>query len=89
MLVVIATPAWSQTPVGTSQTYVGVTPPTVGAVDPAVGQAAQTPPPAVRGDLAFTGADIMQLVAIAAFVMSAGAFTVRVTSSRRLIPGRA
>lgn len=66
-------PAWSQT-------YVGVTPPTV-----APEQIVQTPTtqaPASSGGIAFTGADIAELVAIAAFGISAGMVTVRMGRAR-------
>jgi hypothetical protein len=72
----IATPAWSQT-------YVGVPPPKVGVSDPGAPVAAlrvDAPVSAPRSaGLAVTGADVLELVAIAAFGMSAGALTVRVT----------
>ena len=68
----MATPAFSQT-------YTGVTTPTV--ADTSFRQA----PPAttaVRGDLAVTGGDILELVAIAAFGISAGAVGVRMSRTR-------
>ena len=69
----MATPAWSQT-------YVGVTPPTVAADN----ARRQTPPPstAVLGDLAVTGADILEMVAIGAFGISAGAVGMRMSRAR-------
>jgi hypothetical protein len=69
----VATPAWSQT-------YVGVTPPVVAADN----ASRQTPPPptAVLGDLAVTGSDILELVAIGAFGISAGALGLRVSRAR-------
>lgn len=69
----MATPAWSQT-------YVGVTPPTVAADN----AARQTPPTtvAVRGNLAVTGADVLEMVAIGAFGISAGALGVRASRAR-------
>lgn len=68
----MTTPAWSQT-------YVGVTPPTV-----ADNSVRQTPPTttAVRNDLAVTGSDILELIAIGAFGVAAGAFGMRVSRAR-------
>ena len=68
----MATPAFSQT-------YTGVTPPAVAdnsARQPSVS------PPAVRGDLAVTGADIFEMVAIGAFGISAGAVGMRMSRAR-------
>ena len=62
-----------------SQTYTGVTPPAVAdnsAPQPSVA------PPAVRGDLAVTGADILEMVAIGAFGVSAGALGLRISRAR-------
>jgi hypothetical protein len=69
----VATPAWSQT-------YVGVTPPVVAADN----ASRQTPPPstAVGGDLAVTGGDILELIAIGALGVSAGALGLRVSRPR-------
>lgn len=69
-----ATPAWSQT-------YVGVTPPTV-AADQAVRPDVASPAPAPRSDVAVTGADIAELVAIGAFGVSAGALGTRLARRR-------
>lgn len=68
----MATPAFSQT-------YTGVTTPTV-----ADNSARQAPPTtvAVRGDLAVTGADILELVAIGALGVSAGAVGMRMSRAR-------
>lgn len=69
----MAAPAWSQT-------YVGVTPPAVAAE-----QLVQTPTtqaPTSSGGIAFTGADIAEMVAIAAFGISAGMVTVRMGRER-------
>jgi hypothetical protein len=68
----VATPAWSQT-------YVGVTPPTVAADN---NVRTTVPAPAVRGDLAVTGADILEMMAIGAFGISAGALGMRVSRAR-------
>lgn len=70
----MAAPAWSQT-------YVGVPPPIVKS-DQAVRSEAPPPAPAARGGLAFTGADIAELVAIGAFGASAGALSVRLGRKR-------
>lgn len=70
----LATPAWSQT-------YVGVTPPTV-AADTKVLSDVASPAPTPRSDIAFTGADIAELVAIGAFGVSAGALGTRVARRR-------
>lgn len=69
-----ATPAWSQT-------YVGVTPPTV-AADTKVLPDVARPVPSPRSDIAVTGADIAELVAIGAFGVSAGALGARVGRKR-------
>ena len=69
-----ATPAWSQT-------YVGVTPPTV-AADTAVLPNVARPAPTPRSDIAVTGADIAELVAIGAFGVSAGALSARLARKR-------
>jgi hypothetical protein len=68
----VATPAFSQT-------YTGVTTPTV-----ADASFRQTPPAttAVLGDLAVTGGDILELVAIGAFGVSAGAVGMRMSRTR-------
>lgn len=68
-----AAPAWSQT-------YVGVTPPAV-AADSAVRPDVASPP-IPRSDVAVTGADIAELVAIGAFAVSAGALGARVGRKR-------
>ena len=62
-----------------SQTYTGVTTPTVADTS-----FRQTPPTtaAVRGDLAVTGADILELIAIGALGVSAGALGLRVSRAR-------
>jgi hypothetical protein len=69
----LATPAWSQT-------YTGVTPPTVAADT----VSRQVPPTTVAalGDLAVTGADILELVAIGALGVSAGAVGMRMSRAR-------
>lgn len=69
----MAAPAWSQT-------YVGVTPPAV--APERVVQTPTTQAPASPDRIAFTGADIAELVAIAAFGISAGMVTVRVGRER-------
>ena len=68
----MATPAFSQT-------YTGVTTPAVG--DNSARQPAVTAP-AARGDLAVTGADILEMVAIGAFGISAGAVGMRMSRTR-------
>jgi hypothetical protein len=68
----VATPAFSQT-------YTGVTTPTV--ADNSVRQPSVTTP-AARGDLAVTGADILEMVAIGAFGISAGAVGMRMSRAR-------
>jgi hypothetical protein len=68
----VATPALAQT-------YTGVTTPAV--ADNSVRQPSVTTP-AVRGDLAVTGADILQMVAIGAFGISAGAVGMRMSRAR-------
>jgi hypothetical protein len=70
----VATPAWDQT-------YVGVKPPAV-APDTAIVPKVADPAPVSHGNLAVTGADIAELVAIGAFGMSAGALGLRVTRRR-------
>ncbi len=72
-----ATPAWSQT-------YVGVTPPVV-VSDSAIRPDVASPVPTPRSDIAVTGADIAELVAIGAFGVSAGALGARV-GRRRVTP---
>lgn len=68
----MATPAFSQT-------YTGVTTPTVADTS-----FRQTPPTTVadRGDLAVTGADILELIAIGALGVSAGAVGMRMSRAR-------
>jgi hypothetical protein len=68
----LATPASAQ--------YVGVTPPTV-AAEKSV-QQPKVADPAVRGDLAVTGADILEMVAIGALGISAGAVGMRMSRTR-------
>lgn len=68
----MATPAFSQT-------YTGVTTPTV--ADNSVRRPSVTTP-APRGDLAVTGADILEMVAIGAFGISAGALGMRMSRER-------
>ena len=70
----MTTPAWSQT-------YTGVTPPAV-AADDVARRTAPVAAPAVRGDLALTGADIVEMVAIGAFAVSAGALGIRTGRGR-------
>ena len=69
----VATPAFSQT-------YTGVTPPAVAAENIARRPSVTTP--AVRGDLAVTGADILEMIAIGAFGISAGAVGIRMSRTR-------
>lgn len=66
-----------------SQTYTGVTPPTV--LDSSFRQTPSTTT-AVRGDLAVTGADILELVAIGALGISAGALGTRMSRARPKLP---
>lgn len=68
----MATPAFAQT-------YTGVTTPAV--PDNSARQPAVTTP-AVRGGLAVTGADILEMVAIGAFGISAGAVGMRMSRAR-------
>lgn len=70
----MAGPAWSQT-------YVGVPPPVVKS-DQIVRTDAPEPPPAARSGLAFTGADIAELVGIGAFGAAAGALSLRLGRKR-------
>lgn len=72
----VGSPAWSQ-----AQTYTGVTPPVVSADDNAPRTTPSTAP-AGRGDLAVTGADVMEMVAIGAFATSAGALGLRIGRAR-------
>jgi hypothetical protein len=67
-----------------AQTYVGVTPPQVSAVDAGAAARSQIVVPAATraGGLAFTGADVMELVAIAGSSVAVGAVIVRLSRSR-------
>jgi hypothetical protein len=69
-----------------AQTYVGVPPPQVSAVDAGGATRSQivapTPAATRAGGLAFTGADVMELVAIAGSSVAVGAVIVRLSRSR-------
>ncbi len=76
LVLALASPAWSQT-------YVGVTPPTLPPTNPVQQTTVTVPTPtASSGSLAVTGTDVVQLLAIAALVMSFGAFVVHVARER-------